>query len=148
MYQSPFSVQQVTYWYSWAVLRTRSRLPDTAWWWYQWAGSRPCRSRWQSEKMLFHPNDILCHYWECQGYRIGQLWEKWENEEETVLCISMSFSSIAVLVRTCLELGHCEGGGLDRLKWSENIFLRLQKGCVPDQVPLGKHILSEEPIRS
>lgn len=37
---------------------------------------------------------------------------------------------------------------LDFHELSKSVFLRLQKGCVPDQVPLGKHILSEEPIRS
>lgn len=140
----PAIPQYTTYWYSWVVLLSRSHWPDTAWWWRRWAGSRPCRSRWQNEKMLFHPDEILCHYWECQGYHTGQLEEKWENERERGSCISMTFSSMTVVIyRDCAKVSKCRV-----LRWSQSISLRLQKGCVPDQVPLGKHILSEEPIRS
>lgn len=52
-----------------------SHWPGTAGWWPQWAGSHPCRSRLQSERMSFRPGEILCHYWECQDYHTGQLQE-------------------------------------------------------------------------
>lgn len=86
--------------------------------------------------MLFHPNGILFHYLECRGCHTGQLGRKGIN------LFHFQFRDVSV---------QREGGSVtvwDFHGLSKSMFLRLQKGCVPDQVPLGKHILSEEPIRS
>lgn len=82
IYLSSLSLWNTSYWCSWAVFLTTFHWPGIAGWWHRWAGSPPCRSRWQSEKMSFHPDEILCHYWECQGYHTGQLGRKDEREWE------------------------------------------------------------------
>ena len=95
------STQQVTYWCSWVVFPTRSRWPDTAWWWRHWAGSRPCRSRWRSEKTLFRPSETLGHYWECQGYHTGQLGGKKRREWERGSLVHVNESQLYDF--TCLS---------------------------------------------
>lgn len=96
--------------------------------------------------MLFHPNEILCRYWECQGYHTEQLQDR-EMEKTTASVTSKTVETLKhVWVHNNWIIDKVPFQ--DRFKSIRNIPVRLQKGCVPDQVPFGKHILSEEPISS